>query len=438
VADGESDHLRPFFLNSRNEGVPSLQAAFDTVTGAYRGRDGALYFPVRTGLAVVRPERLPTNSVSPQVWLEYMGVDGQPVGIYASESPLEKKGASRLANLRRDTGTLRLGPGHRNIEFRFTAPSFTAPENVLFRYRLDGFDNDWVDANRRRNANYPRLPAGRYQFLLTACNESGIWNNPSVAVAFIVQPFVWNTWWFRISVVSLFTLGTAVVLRYAWRRRLRERLREVRQQASLDRERTRIARDMHDTLGAGLTQINFLGALASREETTPEQARTHAAKMSLTSQQLVQQLDEIVWAVDPDNDKLEDLATYISQFVGEFFADLPIRCRMRAATVLPTLRLTSNVRHNLFLAVREGLNNVARHSGASEANVALIVEGIDLVITIEDNGRGFDVETATRRHGLANLNKRLAEIGGISRIESRLGTGTKITLTWQWTSNGAG
>jgi signal transduction histidine kinase len=143
-------------------------------------------------------------------------------------------------------------------------------------------------------------------------------------------------------------------------------------------------------------------------------------------------LDEIVWAVDPENDTVDGLATYISQFASEFFADFPIRCRMRAPPLLPDVRLTTQVRHNLFLAVKEALNNVARHSGATDATVSLAAEDHTLSISIEDNGHGFEAAAATQGHGLTNLKRRLSEVGGTCRIESRPGAGTQITLVWRW------
>jgi signal transduction histidine kinase len=222
------------------------------------------------------------------------------------------------------------------------------------------------------------------------------------------------------------------VVRYVSYRRLHERMGQIERQAALDQERGRIARDMHDTLGASLTQMNILGALASREGAPLEEVRAHVGKMTGSSQALVQQLDEIVWAVDPENDTLDGLATYISQFASEFFADFPIRCRMRAPPLLPEVRLTTQVRHNLFLAVREALNNVARHSGATEVTVSLAAEDNTLTVSIEDNGHGFEVAAATQGHGLTNLKQRLSEVGGTCRIESRPGAGTKIALVWRW------
>jgi signal transduction histidine kinase len=257
-----------------------------------------------------------------------------------------------------------------------------------------------------------------------------MWNEAAAALTIKVTPFFWQTGWFRLTLLGGFTALVIGTVRYVSFRRLRTRMQEVERQSALDRERARIARDMHDTLGASLTQINFLGAAASRATMPAEQIREQVARITRSSLGLVQQLDEIVWAVDPENDTLDGLATYISQFATEFFMDGPVLCRVKVPALLPAIRLTTEVRHNLFLAVREALNNVARHAHATEATVNLGLDADRVVIVIADDGCGFDVTAATRRHGQANLRQRLEEIGGTCRVESRPGEGTRVTLIW--------
>jgi signal transduction histidine kinase len=387
---------------------------------------------MHTGLVVVQPDSLHATATAPQVHLELVAVDGETVGLYAARSPLQPKQPPGVVSLEQGAEPLVLEPGHRKIEIRFAAPSFAAPENVTCRYQLLGFDEGWIEAGADRSVSYPRLPAGRYVFKVAATNEAGPREPTGTALAFTVKPFLWNTWWFRVAAGSMLAVLAAAAVRSMSQRRLRAQMREVQQQAALDRERARIARDMHDTLGASLTQINLLGELASREATTRPQVTDYVKKMTTSSHALVQQLDEIVWAVDPENDTLDDLATYISQFATEFLADSPIRFRMKLPAILPGLRLTTEVRHNLFLAVREALNNVVRHSGATETTITIQVEGPAVVIVIEDNGRGFQLAAETSRHGLANLKQRLTELGGTFRIESAPGQETKVTLTWPW------
>lgn len=424
--------VQSYLMRSGNEGAGSLQAAAYSGTGATKGRDGSLYFPMHTGLAVVQPDSLHATTAAPQARLESVAVDGETVGLYASRSALQPQQPPGVVSLDRGAEPLVLEPGHRKIEIRFAAPSFAAPENVFCRYQLRGFDEGWIEAGTGRSVSYPRLPAGRYEFRVAATNEAGLREPTGAALAFTVKPFLWNTWWFRITAGSVLAVLAAAVVRYMSQRRLRAQMRKVQQQAALDRERARIARDMHDTLGASLTQINLLGELASREATTRPQVTDYVKKMTTSSHALVQQLDEIVWAVDPENDTLDDLATYISQFATEFLADSPIRLRMKLPAILPDLRLTTEVRHSLFLAVREALNNVARHSGATETTITIQVAGAAVVIAIEDNGSGFHPATGTSRHGLANLEQRLTELGGAFRIESAPGQGTRVTLTWPW------
>ena len=432
VAEGRAERVRAV-VYGRGEGLKNLQSNERDGTGALRRRNGELWFPMRNGLVVVPPTIVrDSHAPAPRVLLESVMVDGQPVATHDRRSPLLLE--ANLLDLSSVGAAVPLRPNYRKLEFNFCAPSFVSPRNVNYRYRLEGFEEDWVEVGAQRNVSYPKLPAGGYRFLVTACSEDGVWSQDAAIVKLTVTPFFWQATWFRWGLLVLFTLSVVGLVRYVSYRRLHERMGQVERQAALDQERARIARDMHDTLGASLTQMNILGALASREGTPLEEVRAQVGKITGSSQALVLQLDEIVWAVDPENDTLDGLATYISQFATEFFADLPIRCRTRAPALLPAVRLTTQVRHNLFLAVKEALNNVARHSGATEATVSLAAEDNTLSISIEDNGRGFEVAAATHGHGLTNLKQRLGEVGGTCRIESRPGAGTQITLVWRWQS----
>jgi len=431
VAEGRTKRMHSV-LCGPSEGFKSSPATGVVVTGPLRRQNGELIFLLRSGLLVVIPEKISTESFSPPVLLASVQVDGQPVAAHDSRSPLCALPQTNLLDLGSKGTSLNLRPNFHKLEFNFCAPSFTSPQNVQCRYRLEGFDDDWVDARSQRSVSIPALPGGDYRFRVTACNEQGIWNETAASLSLTVTPYFWQTRWFQWGMLVLFISGVAVLVRHLSHRRLRIRMQQVERQSALDQERARIARDMHDTLGASLTQINFLGAMASRESMPPAEVRSHVAKITGSSQSLVQQLDEIVWAVDPENDTPDGLATYISQFAEEFFSDLPIRCRIKAPAMLLPLRLTTQVRHNLFLAVKESLNNVARHSGATEVTVHLTIKDNVVAISIEDNGHGFDVAAPTQRHGVANLRQRLAEIGGTCDLESRTGCGTKIILEWRW------
>jgi signal transduction histidine kinase len=192
----------------------------------------------------------------------------------------------------------------------------------------------------------------------------------------------------------------------------------------LEEERARIAHDLHDDLGAALTQIRFLSALESRDSRAPKDSRGRMWQISEKSRDLVASLDEIVWAINPVNDSLASLANYLCHFAEEFFAATPIRCRLDIADALPPSPLTSEVRHHLYLAVREALNNIAKHSNAPEVWLRVHARESELNIVLEDNGRGFDPTSAgSTGDGLINMRQRLEKIGGCFECTSQPGAG---------------
>jgi signal transduction histidine kinase len=183
---------------------------------------------------------------------------------------------------------LRVSPDHRRMEFEFTALSFIGAENISFRYRLEGVDEDWVQAvsqRNERNAIYPWLPPGDYRFQVNACNSEGIRNAKGATLTFLVLPFFWQTWWFRTGVILTFTWMVIAIVRYVSFRRLRAQLTALEQQAALHKERARIAKDIHDDLGANLTQISLVGELAHQDRETPEKVTAHLDKISGTVRQ---------------------------------------------------------------------------------------------------------------------------------------------------------
>src|SRR6185295_19283879 len=167
---------------------------------------------------------------------------------------------------------LRLRPGHHHVQFDFTAFSFGAPENVHFRYQLAGLDEKWIEAGPQRSVIYPRLPPGEYKFRVKACNSDGVWNENGATLAFIVTPFFWQHWWFQSAALIFFTTALIALVRYVSFRRLRLRLQVLQQQAALEKERSRIAKDIHDDLGGSLTEITLRLELALRDRALAEKA----------------------------------------------------------------------------------------------------------------------------------------------------------------------
>jgi signal transduction histidine kinase/streptogramin lyase len=432
LAEGRSARVRSIHYG-RGERLPSLQGTFGDSPDVVRSRDGRLWIPMRTALAVVDPKQLGESPAVPPTLLNRVSLDERTVAWYGGVLPMPERPGTKVVDLRSPPVNLHLPPAHRRLEFEFAALSFAASENVQFRYRLEGIDENWRENGTQRVASYSRLPAADYRFHVQACNNAGIWNGAEATVSFVVAPFFWQTWSFRLAALSGFTLALIALVRYVSFRRLRLRLRQLEQQAALHKERARIAKDIHDDLGANLTQISLLSELTRQDMAEPDKAGGHLQKISLTSRQVIKSLDEIVWAVNPRNDTLAHLIDYSGQFAIDYLGVAGIRCRLDFPEQPPPREVSTDVRHNLFLAVKEALHNIVKHAHATEVWLRISASEHGLQIVIEDNGCGFDrAPDDAWADGLRNMRQRLAELGGQCRIESQAGTGTKVTFAAPW------
>jgi signal transduction histidine kinase len=432
VAEGRSKSVHSIAYGPA-EGE-NLQPNHENGSTAFRSTDGRLYFPMRTGLAVIHTENVPHGAPPPPVVVERVVVDDRTVALYDPRLGLNSPDPLPLSLGLGTPSKLRFSPNHHTLDFEFTALSFASPEDVQFEYRLENF-GDWVDAGTQRQAVFQRLSPGQYRFDVRACNSDGVWSPEMASVNFVITPFYWQTWWFRSTALLAFTLSLIAIVRYVSFRRLRRQLIVLEQQAALQRERTRIAKDIHDDLGANLTQIAFLGELAHQDRGEPEKAAERVEKISATARQAIKSLDEIVWAVNPRNDTLAHLMDYAGQFAFDYLRLAGIRCRLDFPEQCPPRELSTDLRHNLFLAIKEALHNIVKHARASEVQLRIQFTGDTLDIVIEDNGCGFDPALARNgaaggalADGLRNMRQRMDDIGGEFEFESNAGMGTKIHL----------
>lgn len=437
VADGAVDshktRLRSV-LYGRAEGLPSLQPVYDTIPGATRSLDGRIWMAMRTGLAVVHTENINDNPELPPVLVERVSVDGEPVAVYDSKSALRDPELRGLTDLHQSHASLEIKANYRRLEIDFTALSFLAPENVNFRYRLEGFEDRWNEVGAdERKATYAHLNSGNYVFHVIACNNSGVWNDVGAKLNFSVEPFFWERWSFQLAVLVGFTVCVIAIVRYVSFRRLRSHVRQLEQQTVLHKERARIAKDIHDDLGANLTQITLLSELARQDMATPAKAGGHVETISATARQVMKSLDEIVWAVNPRNDTLPHLVDYLGQFTIDFLRAPGIRCRLDLPEHPPELNVPADIRHNLFLAVKEALNNIVKHADAKQVRLGVDVSNGKLRVVVTDDGHGFEHPPQDAwADGLRNMRQRMAEIGGECSIESHSGTGTTIIFDVPW------
>lgn len=246
---------------------------------------------------------------------------------------------------------------------------------------------------------------------------------------FVVVRF-WQTWWFISSGAIALMAGAVLSVRLAERRKYQRRLQRAEQERALEHERARIAQDLHDDLGSSLARISLLSSLAKEDKENPEQVLAHVSKISQTADDTVRALEEIVWAVRPDSDSLQSLVEYIAHFSNELFEGNGTRCRLDLPHDLPALPLPPEIRHNIFLVVKEALTNVLKHADAKEVRVQAKATLEAIEITVQDDGHGFDSGGPMppgRHDGLENMCRRAGTMGGILKVESTP-TGTSIRL----------
>ena len=386
---------------------------------AIRTRDGRNWFPTIEGLASVNPADLKPDNMPPPVVIESVLVDGVP----QKNNPLSSIWPASVT----------LTPQNEQLEIHFTSLNFSAPKRaqlaVRFKYQLEGRDKNPTDVGDARVAHVPKLPSGKYVFRVTACNEDGFWNDTGATIAVTVEPPFWQTRSFVITATLAFLAALAGIIYLISTAKLKRQLRVAQQKEMIEHERARIARDLHDQLGANLTQVMLLGEMAEVDKDLPGEVEQHAQQICATARETTRSLDEIVWAVNPSNDTLESLANYACKYAQDYFAMAGVSYRAELPTQLPPAPIPPEVRHNVFLAFKEAVNNVVKHAHATEARVRLQLEPEQFVLSITDNGRGLgDLSEKQLRNGLKNMRRRLADVRGEFDIAPGENGGTIVRL----------
>ena len=260
------------------------------------------------------------------------------------------------------------------------------------------------------------------------------WIFSDLAIATSFDDFVvvrfWQSWWFILAMTFTTLLAVVAMVRLVETRKFRRRLQRIEQETALERERGRIARDLHDELGSSLTRLSLLSGLIKTDRDNPKQVELHAGRIAQAADQSVRALEEIVWAVRPGSDTLQSLVDYIAHFANELFEGNPSRCRLDLPKELPAQPVPPDVRHNIFLIIKEALTNALKHAGAAEVRVVMTVAAHTLEIQVQDNGRGFDPAAPGEglRNGLGNMRRRAEVIGSRLELQSAPNSGTTVRL----------
>jgi hypothetical protein len=372
-------------------------------SGAYtRTTEGTFIFGGVNGATEFHPDSLTDNPFVPPIVITAFNIFDEPAQLpYSILS----------------TGEITLSHRDNYFSFEFASLDFSAPERIRYAYMLEGLDENWTSAGPRRFAGYTHIAPGEYIFKVKGTNGDGVWNDNHTFVRIVITPPFWRTWWFILLIVLAIGSGISLIIVF-----------RVRQLLKFERLRSTIAADLHDDIGAGLTEISIMGDVIARK--LPDQTKALVASemqnIGSTSRSLIAGMSDIVWLVNPKRDSLHDLIARLGDAYKEPLAARDISFSIQNLESLKNVRLNMEYRQHLFLIFKEAINNSLKHSGAAEIVLTVKLRGKRLSMKLSDNGKGFDGEKASSGNGLQNMRMRAERLGGILQIASSCGSGTVV------------
>ncbi len=377
--DPRSDRFTNYF---EDDGLQSNE--FNGAVFA-QGRSGRLYFGGINGFTAFYPQQvIPANDPPPVIMSSFRKFD-RPVLQDRRLNSVEK---------------LELPYSDNFFGFEFTTLNYHNVTKNQYRYKLEGFDHDWIMSGKRRYATYTNLDPGTYRFSVTASNSDGVWNPSGTSIEIKILPPWWQTWWFRL-------LATAAVIALVF---TVYRIR-VERLLAIERMRTRIASDLHDDIGATLTRI-AVGSEMIQSSNDGDKMRSQAGRIGELSREVIRTFSDVVWSIDARNDKLGDLIARVQDTAYQVLSPQEISHTLTRNEIEDERPIPVDVRQNLFLVCKESLHNIAKHSGATSVTIAFEQNDSRLTITVRDNGCGLPEKTREQGNGLRNMRLRAERIRG--------------------------
>ncbi|MEP7272777.1 MAG: triple tyrosine motif-containing protein [Acidobacteriota bacterium] len=304
-----------------------------------------------------------------------------------------------------------------NILVEYVALDFRSEGALKYQYQLEGVDPRWSPPTDQRSVNYARLAPGSYRFQVRAINREELVSKDPAVLEFRILPPLWQRWWFvTLALIVTGLVGAAII---------RNRVARL---VAIERVRTRIAADLHDDIGSGLSRIAILSEVARQRVNGETAAGEPLAVIAGASRDLVDSMSDIVWAINPDKDQLSDLVQRMRRFSSDLFTARRIEFRFEAPGEEQALKIGADLRRQVFLIFKESVNNIARHSACSEAQIELRIKNKWLTLQVMDNGPGFDTEQISDGQGLTSMRARARSLGGGLQIISRKPSGTIVEL----------
>lgn len=408
-AEGRQSFMKPMTLGAE-DGMTMPRCGTGFQPSCMKSRSGTLWFCTPGGLVTVDPKSIKPSTQPPPVYIEEATADDRSLAV--------------------GTQTVTVPPRVRRVSFRYTALSFSAPEKILFRYRLEGYDDAWVNAGNAREATYTRLPAGKYQFRVSAGDKDGVWNTAGAVLGVTVVPPWWQSWWFRgLAIVSFagIVLGMYEVRVYQQKKaRVAQEMFARRLIESQEQERKRVAAELHDSLGQSLQVIKGRAQLGLNRTADASESAKQFEEISTAASQAIQEVRTISHALRPAELDQLGLAKAIEWMVEKTGTTSATRfaCELDGVNgLMPEMEIS------LYRIAQEGINNVLKHANATEAILQLQREAGAVRFSIFDNGRGLVKPVRPDGQGLPGIAERVRLLGGKFDIQSAPGKGTRLTVT---------
>lgn len=375
---------------------------------------GEILFGGVNGVNSFLPTDFKGNSYPPQLILTGLQINDSTFNSMTNSSEIKE---------------LKLNYQQNTIGFHFTLIQYSNAEANTLSYMLQGYDKSWVSATNKTQIRYSKIPPGRYNLNVKAFNADGIEADKIYSLPITIMAPWWRSTWFELLVVlSLLGLMHIISRSYLNRRLEKQRIQLEKKQA-VEKERTRISRDMHDDLGSGLTMIAILSEVAKKQLSEPEKAKELLEKIAVSSRDLVDNLQDIIWLLNPKNDTIESLSAYIREYGLKFFEPFSVKLEFLYPEQFSNNRLGDEQRRNIFLTVKESFNNIARHADSKKVIVSIQETTTEYSLRITDDGKGFDMNTVRLfANGLKNMQNRIEQAGGDYFITSQLGKGTQTEI----------
>ena len=368
-----------------------------------KASDNKLWFGHKNGLTVFHPDSINYYPHSPNVHIRELRINNIP---YEGEITIS------------EAKELELSPTENTLSFDLVAVTNYLPKLAQLRYRLIGYDEEWNLVDNGGTIHFTKVPSGNYELEIIAMNSNGVESKMKKLQINIATPLHLRAWF--IGLLVLLAIGITWIIAFFYRKR-KEKIQqlEFEKLLALEQERLRIARDMHDDLGSGLSALNlFVEMLNQRGINTNLEKELH--KIGHSTKELTQKMREVIWTVNVKNDWLEKLTMYLHQYASELFDSVGMDYKIDIPQNIPSIKIPGEHRRMLFLSYKEAINNAIKWSKATHLFIRFSIVGEQLVISIQDNGQGFDPQLITTATGigLKSMQQRMTDIGGTCKIET--------------------